>query len=192
MRTTTDLAAPRCAATLAAALPHVGVTVHAGDGGPTTSVGLDGSGGAPPGAVLLPPCAFRRSVGRAPRAHTRGQSLAMAGLAPGEAPRVRLHIRPPDLEGPAGVIRTERDGEWLHVIATTLPPLDVERLLADPDLPPAPGPWGTWVDPETDVVLAHVGATVGDVVASGRAVDWLVELCARALTEELLAGALGA
>lgn len=181
MISTAGLDALRRAATLVAALPSARLKVRDGDG-----VFLEVR--RPPfpecgnGRVVLPPCAFRKAVGRAHHWSQAGQRLAFMGLPEGQDPAVDIGLPVGDSVLAGDVYRVRLDGSWVHVFATTLEPSAVRRSLADH----TGGGLGVRHDPLTEVTLVEAACAEGDDLASAVQVDALHAVLAHCATRELL------
>lgn len=171
----------RMAATLALAVPSVGVRISSSSG-PVVEVSWL-PGGLAGGVPHMAPCLFRRSIGCAHHRRAAGQPVAVWGLPAGIDPVVEVLIAPGDRKLPSGIYQVRVDGGWRVVFPCLLPASRCAETLA--------GDWpelAFHADPLTGVTLVSCRRSEPDGPVTGRQVERLVDARARLLVTELLDG----
>jgi len=169
------MVALRTAATLAYALPSVRIRVGSAD----RFLVEVRRPPLPPGLPLIAPCPFRRTVAAAHERWSAGERLTFLGLPADRPPTVETLVDEGDLALPADLYRVALGTDWLHLFATALPVKRCRSAAA------GTGGVGFHRDVATDITLVHRACAAGDLVASHQAIDDLVGVLGRCLTEEL-------
>lgn len=169
----------RMAATLALALPTLGVRISS-PAGPLFEVSWIPRG-QPARIPHMAPCLFRRSVGCAHHRRAAGQPVALWGLPAHIDPIIEVQIAPGDRKLPSGIYQVRVEGGWRVVFPCLLPASECAAALADewPEL-------RFHADPLTGVTLVSWQRTDAEGPVAGRRVERLVDARGRVLVAELI------
>jgi hypothetical protein len=171
----------RIAATLALAVPTVGVRISS-----PTGPAVDVSWMPPRLPADVPhmaPCLFRRCIGCAHHRRAAGQSVTLWGLPADVVPAVEVRIAPGDRKLPSGIYQVRVAGGWRVVFPSLLTAARCAEALAQdwPEL-------AFHEDPLTGVTLVSWLRTDKEGPVAGRQVERLVDARARLLVAELIGG----
>jgi hypothetical protein len=178
----------RMAATLALAVPTVGVRILA-PSGPVLDVSWMPRPGGPPRVPHMAPCLFRRCIACAHHRRAAGHTVALWGLPVGVDPVVEVLIAPGDRKLPSGIYQVRVEGGWRVVFPCLLPPSHCAQALAGAET--LAGDWpqlAFHADPLTGVTLVSCHRTEEEGPAAGQAAEHLLDAQARVLVAELLDG----
>lgn len=168
----------RMAATLALAVPTLGVRISSATG-PVFDVSW-----IPRGPARVPhmaPCLFRRGVACAHHRRIDGQPVTLWSLPADIDPIVEVLIGPGDRKLPSGIYQVRVEGGWRVVFPCLLPASECAEALG--------GDWPELrfhADPLTGVTLVSWHRTDAEGPVAGRRVERLVDARARLLVTELL------
>jgi hypothetical protein len=130
---------------------------------------------------VIPTCRFRASVVRAFAEQSAGRDIAMCGLPDSADPQISYGVGPGDRVLPAGILRLERGGLWLHVGAIPGHGSLIDGLMASDEGVELQ----TLVDLELDVTIACAVCPAGDDGESAAALDAMTDLMGRVAVVEL-------
>lgn len=178
--TPATMATLRLAATVAHALPGVGLRLR--NGGCTI---LEVSGAPCSSPRTMSPCAFRMAVARAHQlAHTAARLGSLRFLS-GEDLALDIRVSSGDRIWPSGTYRIGVGDGYVHGFATTLAPRHCRRLISQSAdtgaLPAGLDGVGLHLDAATEVTLVHAVTPVGHALERHEALEHLL---VRAVAEE--------
>ncbi len=169
----------RMAATLALAVPSLGVRISSPSGHRIEVSWFPRQ--SPAGVQQLPPCVFRRAIACAHHRRQAGEPVTFPGLPVGGEPTVEMLVAPGDRRLPSGIYQVRVEQRWRIVFPCLVAPARAAQLLS--------GEWpdfGLHADPLTGVTLVTVHRTDGQGPVAGEAADRIIDAQARLLVDELL------